>query len=128
MPSTSASSDTRNPIVLLTTQPMMNARVNEYTVTMPLHSAWRPSWVTPPPANRPLDGPPSAISEVTLLVPNRPIHSEPIHPPTKCTPTTSSESSKPSLNFRLTDSAQTAPAVRPSRTDANGVMYPQAGV
>src|SRR5947209_2494642 len=68
------------------------------------------------------------MSEVTALVPNRPIHSEPIQPPTKCTPTTSSESSKPNRNFRLTDSAQTAPAARPSSTAAYGAMYPQAGV
>ena len=35
-------------------------------------------------------------------------------PPTRCTPTTSSESSKPNLYFRPTARQQTAPAIRPS--------------
>src|SRR5436189_160825 len=95
---------------------------------MPLHSACRPSWVRPPPYNRPGLAPPSVISGLTAAVPKKPIDSEPIHPPTKCTPTTSSESSKPNRYLRLTASAHTAPATRPRITAANGAMYPQAGV
>src|SRR5207248_11148680 len=77
---------------------------------------------------RPGLAPPLVISGVTAAVPKKPIDSEPIHPPTKCTPTTSSESSKPNRYLRLTVSAQTAPATRPRITEANGAMYPQAGV
>src|SRR3989440_7395756 len=65
---------------------------------------------------------------VPAEVPKTPTDSEPIHPPTKCTPTTSSESSKPNRYFRPTARAQTAPATRPRTTDAHGAMYPQAGV
>src|SRR5947209_6061234 len=67
-------------------------------------------------------------AEFTWLVAKKPSESEPIHPPTKCTPTTSSESSKPSRYFRPTATAQTAPATRPSTTAAHGWMKPQAGV
>src|SRR5215469_2378573 len=59
---------------------------------------------------------------------NRPIHREPIHPPTKWTPNTSSESSKPNLYLRPTAIAQTAPATRPTSTAAYGWMKPQHGV
>jgi hypothetical protein len=67
----------------------------------------------------------SVIQEFTASVAKKPIDSEPIHPPTKCTPTTSSESSKPSLYFRLTASAQTTPPTsredrRQRRDEATG--------
>src|SRR2546430_2417882 len=62
------------------------------------------------------------------LVAKKPIDSEPIQPPTKWTPTTSSESSNLKRYFRLTARAQTAPATRPRITDARGLMKPQDGV
>src|SRR5437764_443517 len=65
---------------------------------------------------------------LAAILPNTPIQSEPIHPPTKCTPTTSSESSKPHRNLTAVASAHTAPATRPSSTAAYGAMKPQAGV
>src|SRR5664279_1354102 len=49
-------------------------------------------------------------------------------PPTRWTPTTSSESSYPSLYFSPTASSQTAPAIRPSRIEVSGVRNAQAGV
>src|SRR5438270_10413077 len=70
----------------------------------------------------------SVIAEFSLSLAKKPSHRDPIHPPTKCTPTTSSESSKPNRYFRLTDRAQTAPATRPRITEAPGVMKPHAGV
>src|SRR5690348_2764659 len=102
---------------------------NDQTVTIPLARAWRPSWVRPPPMKRPFVAPDTAeMFGLAPMLANRPIHSEPIHPPTKWTPTTSSESSKPNRYLRLTASAQTAPATRPSSVAAHGVMKPQAGV
>src|SRR2546423_3527403 len=65
---------------------------------------------------------------LTALAAKKPSDAEPTPPPTKCTPTTSSESSKPNRYFRPTARAQTAPATRPRITDAPGVMKPQAGV
>src|ERR1700756_1629878 len=44
---------------------------------------------------------------------SRPTISVPSSPPTRCTPTTSSESSNPSLNFSPTASAHPAPATTP---------------
>src|SRR3989440_6504065 len=67
-------------------------------------------------------------AELTVLVAKKPRDSDPIHPPTKCTPTTSRESSKPNLYFKLTVRAQTAPVTRPRTTEAAGEMKPQAGV
>ncbi|CAB4816233.1 unannotated protein [freshwater metagenome] len=63
-----------------------------------------------------------------MLVPNNPIASEPQIPPTRCTPTTSSESSNPNLYFRPTASAQKIPAKRPITTAAHGATNAQAGV
>src|SRR3954470_2821373 len=102
---------------------------NDQTVTIPLASACRPSWVRPPPMNRPLVAPETAeMFGLAPMLANRPIHSEPIHPPTKWTPTTSSESSKPNRYLRLTARAQTAPATRPRTTEASGLMNPHDGV
>src|SRR5262245_9974765 len=126
MPSTWVSIGARKPMVLLMIQPRMSAAVKDHTVTIELPSACRHSWSAPPPTSMP--SPCATYAPPTAAVANRPIHSEPIHPPTKCTPTTSSESSKPSLYFRLTARAQTAPATRPSRAAAQGAMYAHAGV
>ena len=52
----------------------------------------------------------------------------PTTPPTRCTPTTSSESSYPSLYFRLTAQAQTPPAMRPMATAPSMSTAPAAGV
>src|SRR5512138_2366394 len=102
---------------------------NDQTVTIALAKACRPSWVRPPPMKRPLDAPDTAeMFGLAPMLANRPIHREPIHPPTKCTPTTSSESSKPSRYFRPTARAQTAPATRPSSVAAYGAMNAHAGV
>src|SRR3954449_5603596 len=49
-------------------------------------------------------------------------------PPTRWTPTTSSESSKPSRYFIPTAKAQTTPATRPSRIADHGTRNAQAGV
>src|SRR3954466_15108757 len=65
---------------------------------------------------------------LAAFVAKKPIDSEPIHPPTKWTPTTSSESSKRNRYLRLTARAQTAPATSPRMTDASGLMKPQDGV
>src|SRR5882757_6798607 len=49
-------------------------------------------------------------------------------PPTRCTPTTSSESSKPNLDFRLIANAQPPPASTPMRIEPIGLTNPAAGV
>src|SRR5689334_19265670 len=49
-------------------------------------------------------------------------------PPTRWTPTTSSESSKPNLNLSEMASAQTAPAMRPIAMAPIGLTKPHAGV
>src|SRR5215468_4235612 len=90
---------------------------------MPLHNAWRPSCVQPPPVNRP-----SAEPALYAVVPIRPIDSEPIHPPTKWTPNTSSESSTLMRYLSPTASAHTAPATSPSPTAPSGEMYAHDGV
>ena len=51
-----------------------------------------------------------------------------MRPPTRWMPTTSRESSKPSLNFRSIARQQTEPAMAPSRIAKNGVSDPHAGV
>src|ERR687896_1554197 len=58
----------------------------------------------------------------------KPSETAPIAPPTRCTPTTSSESSNPALYFRPTAYEQPAPATKPSTIAAHGSMKPQAGV
>src|SRR5262245_43643766 len=45
-----------------------------------------------------------------------------------CTPTTSSESSKPNLNFRPTASAQTTPAIAPTASAPSTFTDEQDGV
>src|SRR6266540_3827262 len=96
---------------------------------MPLASNWLSNCLPPPPKNRPSLAPSvSVIRELVVVVAKRPMPSDPIHPPTKWTPTTSSESSKPNRYFRLTASAQTAPATRPRMTEPRGEMKPHAGV
>src|SRR6476659_940453 len=59
---------------------------------------------------------------------NRPISRVPITPPTRCTPTTSSESSYPNLDLSPTASGQIAPAIKPTKIAPIGVTAPQAGV
>src|SRR5215467_12211272 len=58
----------------------------------------------------------------------RPIDSEPIQPPTKWTPKTSSESSTLIRYLSPTASAHTAPATSPSPTAPSGEMYAHDGV
>src|SRR6476659_3068614 len=59
---------------------------------------------------------------------NRPISRVPITPPTRCTPTTSSESSYPNLDLSPPASGQIAPAINPTNIAPIGVTAPQAGV
>ena len=65
---------------------------------------------------------------LTALLPKKPIEIHPQSPPTKCTPTTSSESSKPNLYFIATANAESAPAINPITTAAHGATNAQAGV
>ena len=65
---------------------------------------------------------------MTIFVPNTPIAKEPQTPATKCTPTTSSESSRPNRNFKLTANAQKIPAKIPMTTAAHGATNAHAGV
>ena len=57
-----------------------------------------------------------------------PMNRHPTMPPTRWTPTTSSESSKLNLYFRPTAKAQMMPARRPRTTAAQGAMNAHAGV
>src|SRR6202167_1783501 len=59
---------------------------------------------------------------------SRPISSVPARPPIRCTPTTSSESSKPSLNFSPTASAHSTPATAPIAKAPNALTDEQDGV
>src|SRR5689334_21192785 len=63
-----------------------------------------------------------------LFVPTNPINTQPRMPPTRCTPTTSSESSRPNLNFRPTAYAQPVPATTPTTSAPTVLTAPQAGV
>src|SRR5579885_3174702 len=67
-------------------------------------------------------------SGLVPFVLKNPTHSVPIHPPTKCTPPTSSESSRPSLVFRLTANAHTKPAMKPTKIEPIGLTQPAHGV
>ena len=60
-------------------------------------------------------------------VENRPIRMVPTRPPTRWTPTTSSESSLPSLNFSPTAQAQSMPAMAPMAMAPVMPTAPQAG-
>src|SRR5437899_2455272 len=62
------------------------------------------------------------------VVPTKPISSAPMMPPTRCTPTTSSESSRPNLYFRPTAHAQTMPATEPTTIAPTTFTEPQDGV
>ncbi len=109
-PTTSSSSSIRKPIVRSISLPMMKAITNEKlptanTATVCLPSRLNPS--APPPYRMP-------VAPATLLgAASRPIRMEPTAPPTRWTPTTSSESSKPSRYFRPTAYEHSAPAVSP---------------
>src|SRR5246127_1018502 len=59
---------------------------------------------------------------------SRPTSSVPVRPPHKWTPTTSSESSKPSLNFSPQASAHTTPATRPTTNAPTALTDEQDGV
>src|SRR5580693_8326244 len=59
---------------------------------------------------------------------SRPTSNVPARPPTRCTPTTSSESSKPSLNFRPHATAHNAPATRPITRAPSTLTDEQDGV
>src|SRR5882757_6555812 len=61
-------------------------------------------------------------------VASRPINSTPTTPPTKCTPTTSSESSNPNRNFSPIANEQTIPASRHTITAPRVFTVPQDGV
>src|SRR6202000_37402 len=59
---------------------------------------------------------------------SRPTSNVPVRPPIMCTPTTSSESSKPSLNFSPTASAHTTPAIAPMASAPSTLTDEQDGV
>src|SRR3974390_1630496 len=59
---------------------------------------------------------------------SRPTSSVPVSPPIMCTPTTSSESSKPSLNFSPTASAHITPATAPTTRAPSTLTDEQDGV
>src|SRR6516165_6861978 len=59
---------------------------------------------------------------------SRPTSSVPARPPTRCTPTTSSESSKPSLNFSPHASAHTTPATKPTTRAPSALTDEHDGV
>src|SRR6478735_9903918 len=63
-----------------------------------------------------------------LEVDTRPISRVPTRPPTRWTPTTSSESSMPNLNLRPTAAAQAPPATAPTTIAPTRLTAPQAGV
>src|SRR5215217_7453407 len=67
--------------------------------------------------------PPGASAEDT-----RPMRTVPTMPPTRWTPTTSSESSIPSLNFRPTARAHSTPATKPIASAPTTLTEPQDGV
>src|ERR671934_1015910 len=71
---------------------------------------------------------PSLPNEFVPVVLKKPTQSVPTQPPTKCTPTTSSESSKPNRCFRLIASAQSAPAMKPMKIEPIGLTQPAHGV
>src|SRR6476620_6067278 len=71
---------------------------------------------------------PSLPSGFVPLVLKKPTHKVPTHPPTKCTPTTSSESSKPNRVFRLIANAQMHPAMKPMKIEPIGLTQPAHGV
>src|ERR1700730_2678068 len=59
---------------------------------------------------------------------SRPTSRVPVKPPIMCTPTTSSESSKPNLNFSPTASAHTTPATNPTTKAPSTLTDEQDGV
>src|SRR5215210_7767271 len=61
-------------------------------------------------------------------VDRKPISTVPTTPPTRWTPTTSSESSRSSLNFRPTAYAHAAPATAPTAIAPTAFTAPQDGV
>src|SRR5512142_1182740 len=63
-----------------------------------------------------------------VLVPTKPISTHPRMPPTRWTPTTSSESSRPNLYFSPTAYAQPTPATAPTTSAPTVSTEPQAGV
>src|SRR3954462_14568344 len=81
-----------------------------------------PSSDSPPPYKRP-STPPDTTSAASS-----PIRKVPTTPPTKCTPTTSSESSKPALNFQPTAYEHTTPAASPTTNAPSGATNPHDGV
>src|SRR6266498_3925162 len=83
----------------------------------------RHSWSNPPPVKTPF-----LRAAPAVVVQKKPTSTVPTQPQTRCTPTTSSESSNPNRYFRLTASAQTAPAIRPIATPPRAFTNAQAGV
>ena len=71
---------------------------------------------------------PSKPRLLTALLPKKPSDKQPHNPPTKCTPTTSSESSKLNRYLRPTASAHKIPAIKPITTAAQGATNAHAGV
>src|SRR6478735_2866046 len=57
-----------------------------------------------------------------------PIRMVPMKPPTRCTPPTSSASSRPNLFFRPIAHAHTAPVISPMKIEPTGLTNAQAGV
>ncbi len=87
---------------------------NENPNVTPTAIACRPTWARLP----------SAPAGLTASVANTPVSSAPVTPPTRCTPTTSRESSYPSRPFNPTAKKQTTPAATPMRSAGSGSTNP----
>ena len=88
----------------------------EYASTASEAMSWTTSCRASPPVNRPVSNA------------KNPGKIDPRNPPTRCTPTTSSESSNPSRYLRSTATAQRSPERKPSGSDQPGASEAQAGV
>src|SRR6478752_9388501 len=71
---------------------------------------------------------PSPQLRLAFEMEKNPIRMVPMKPPTRCTPPTSSASSRPNLFFRPIAHAQTAPVMRPMKIEPTGLTKAHAGV
>src|SRR5207248_2543209 len=101
-------------MVYFSTSAMIKAPTIEKIITDHAATAWRTSWVVPPPYNR------RSTPAGAEVVARKPPSSVPTRPPMRCTPTTSGESSKPKRNLMLTASAHAAPAIAPTAMAPTG--------
>src|SRR6218665_1314947 len=116
MPASSSSLWIRKPMVFLITHPITQASTKEYTSTAPAASACAASCAKLPLKIRPVP------------LAKNPRYRVPMTPPTRWIPTTSSESSNPSLYFRSIATAHTAPVSRPRTIAHSGVNAAHDGV